>query len=176
MLKVNVGMSRKVSRDYQSTGFSINLDSEIAATIDQPDLIIEQIRSIYDLADASLADQIERYHSDMRNTQCSDSQTSLDSRSPSVDEWSSNGRNADGQSRAVSSNGTTRSDSLELASNKQLQYVQTLAKRATLSPTDLNRRIQTVIGRDCGPYDLSKREAAKVIESLIELQPAGTRS
>ena len=64
MLKVNVGMSRKVSRDYQSTGFSINLDSEIAATIDQPDLIIEQIRSIYDLADASLADQIERIQSE----------------------------------------------------------------------------------------------------------------
>lgn len=176
MLKVNVGMSRKVSRDYQSTGFSINLDSEIAATIEQPDLIIEQIRSIYDLADASLADQIERYQSESNNSQRGELPTPAESSAPSIDDRNSRGRNVDGQSKVVSSNGTTRSDSLELASNKQLQYVQTLAKRATLSPADLNRRIQTVIGRDCGPYDLSKREAAKVIESLIELQPAGTRS
>lgn len=42
MLKVNVGLSRKLSRDYNSTGFSLNLDGELCAGMD--DLLRPQAR------------------------------------------------------------------------------------------------------------------------------------
>jgi len=29
MLRVNVGLSRKLSKDYNSTGYSVNLDGEV---------------------------------------------------------------------------------------------------------------------------------------------------
>lgn len=38
MLKVNVGLSRKVSRDYNSTGFSVNLEGEVCAPLDDPEM------------------------------------------------------------------------------------------------------------------------------------------
>jgi len=64
MLHVNVGLSRKVSKDYNSTGFSVNLDGEIGVPLDDPEAVIEKIREYYDLADEALRDQIERYESD----------------------------------------------------------------------------------------------------------------
>jgi len=60
MLKVNVGMSRKISRDYNSTGFSVNLEGEILANLDDPEAIVERVKEFYDLAEESLAQQIER--------------------------------------------------------------------------------------------------------------------
>ncbi len=44
MLKVNVGMSRKVSKDFNSTGFSVNLEGKIAAPVNDPELVIEEIK------------------------------------------------------------------------------------------------------------------------------------
>jgi len=33
MLRVNVGMSRKLSKDFNSTGFSVNLEGEVCGTL-----------------------------------------------------------------------------------------------------------------------------------------------
>ena len=54
MLKVNVGLSRKVTRDFNSTGFSLNLEGEICGTLDDPETLIERIKEYYDLADERL--------------------------------------------------------------------------------------------------------------------------
>lgn len=64
MLKVNVGLSRKVSRDYNSTGFSINLEGEVCAPLDDPEQLIEKVQELYDLAEESLNLQVSRYESD----------------------------------------------------------------------------------------------------------------
>lgn len=61
MLKVNVGLSRKLSRDYNSTGFSINVEGEIGVSIDDPEIVVEKVKELYDLAEEALSQQIERY-------------------------------------------------------------------------------------------------------------------
>ena len=61
MLKVNVGLSRKLSRDFNSTGYSVNLEGEVANPVDDPEGVIEKIREYYDLAEEALRDQVERY-------------------------------------------------------------------------------------------------------------------
>lgn len=61
MLKVNAGLSRKLSRDYNSTGFSLNLEGELCVGPDDPEAMIEKIKEFYDLAEEALNQQIERY-------------------------------------------------------------------------------------------------------------------
>ena len=61
MLKVNVGLSRKLSRDYNSTGFSLNIEGEVCVGLDDPEAVIEKIKEFYDLAEETLSQQIERY-------------------------------------------------------------------------------------------------------------------
>jgi hypothetical protein len=34
MLRANVGISRKITRDYNSTGYSVSIDGEINAAVD----------------------------------------------------------------------------------------------------------------------------------------------
>ena len=62
--EANVGLSRKLSKDYQSTGFSLNLEGEINATLDDPEAVIERIRELYDLADEALRRQVEAHEGD----------------------------------------------------------------------------------------------------------------
>ena len=64
MLKVNVGLSRKLSRDYNSTGFSLNLEGELCVGLDDPVAMIEQVKEFYDLAEEALNQQIERYEAE----------------------------------------------------------------------------------------------------------------
>ena len=41
MLRANVGLSRKVSRDYQSTGYTVNIDGEIPFLPDDAEGVLE---------------------------------------------------------------------------------------------------------------------------------------
>ena len=67
MLKVNVGLSRKLSKDYNSTGFTINLEGEVAAPPNDAEAVVEQVKELYDLAEEGLNLQIERSQSDAAN-------------------------------------------------------------------------------------------------------------
>ena len=67
MLKVNVGLSRKLSRDYNSTGFSLNLEGEICVSLDDPETLVEKVKEFYDLAEEALNQQISRYEGESGN-------------------------------------------------------------------------------------------------------------
>ena len=43
MLRATVGVSRKISENYNSTGFSLNLDGEIQASLDDPETVIATV-------------------------------------------------------------------------------------------------------------------------------------
>jgi len=55
MLRVNVGLSRKLSKDYNSTGYSVNLEGELTAHVNDPEAVVVQAKEIYDLAEEILA-------------------------------------------------------------------------------------------------------------------------
>ena len=50
MLRATVGLSRKMSRDYQSTGYQVTLDGEIPFGPDDPEAVLEKVKELYDLA------------------------------------------------------------------------------------------------------------------------------
>ncbi|NBP98733.1 MAG: hypothetical protein EBU51_03990 [Synechococcaceae bacterium WB6_3A_227] len=64
MLRANVGVSRKVSRDYQSTGYTVNLDGEIPFAADDAEGILEKIRELFDLAHEAIGREIDRDQGD----------------------------------------------------------------------------------------------------------------
>ena len=47
-ISINVGLSRKASRDYQSTGYSINVTAELdSALLAKPEQLQQQIADLY---------------------------------------------------------------------------------------------------------------------------------
>ena len=56
----------------------------------------------------------------------------------------------------------------EAATNKQVQFVLTMAKRFKLSQPQLESRIAQIIGRRCGVYDLKKKEAAQILDHFTK--------
>ena len=171
MLKANVGLSRKLSENYQSTGFTLNLEGEINATLDDPESVIERIKELYDVADEALSQQIDRHQSDSAIA-------ARDADHQPVNNGQSNGRPAPEANGHPPRNGhrDDKPQNAEPASNKQVAYFQNLAKRQKLFGTKLEGFIEEVIGRRCTPYDLTKKEAGSVIDALNPEDAENNRS
>ena len=169
MLKVNVGMSRKISRDYNSTGFSVNLEGEILANLDDPEAIVERVKEFYDLAEESLAQQSERYEGDSAMSQRDmDHSNANGNQRPApaqtrITENTSPPRNGNGHSRM--GNG----DSSTPATNKQIQFLLSLGKRQGLAKPQLENQLAGILGRAVDVYELTKDEAGKVLSHLTEV-------
>lgn len=165
MLKVNVGLSRKLSRDYNSTGFSLNLEGEICVGPDDPEAMIEKVKEFYDLAEEALNQQIERY----------EGESAIGSRD-GQHAHRSNGHSHDSTAKEPSNNGNGQSNhngngqaaNGDGATNKQVQYLLNLGKRQGLTPLQLEDRIEGIVGKKVGIYDLTKREAGDVIDGLSQ--------
>jgi len=157
MLKVNIGLSRKLSENYNSHGFSINLEGEVCAELRDTETVIDRIQQYYDLADEALLRQMERYESDMAIAShdaepaplAAPPQTATAERKTPTNRVSQNGK-------------TGR----EPATNKQLQYLLNLGKRQGLSKSALDRHLTERFGRQLTVYDLTKREAGLMLDEL----------
>lgn len=161
MLKVNVGLSRKLSQDFNSTGFSLNLEGEIGVGLDDPEAMIEKVKEFYDCAEEALNQQIERYEGESA-IGSRDGQQRVRSNGHSnaapAKESSNNG--------ASNHNGNGQAANGDVATNKQVQYLLNLGKRQGLTPSQLENRIEGILSKKVGVYDLTKREAGDVIDSL----------
>jgi hypothetical protein len=159
MLRANVGLSRKLSENFNSTGFSLNLEGEIDASLSDPEAVVGRIRELYSVAELALERQISESHSN-------DAVASRDDDNHSDPTPSrTNGHHAhEAAPPSQPRNGNPSNG--EPATNKQVQYLLTLAKRQKLYGANLDARIEQIIGRRCSPYDLTKKEAGAVIDDL----------
>lgn len=172
MLRVNVGLSRKLSRDYNSTGFSVNLDGEITAPVSDPEAVIEQTRELFDLAEEALSLQIERHQS---VTAMASHDEEPQPRPPEDHNGSgrkgSNGSNGShatvaegpGNSRPT---GNGNGHEVEPATNKQIQFLLRLGQQQRLSKKQLESRVAEILGCQSDIYQLSKRDAGVVLDFL----------
>ena len=158
-MKANVGLSRKLSENYQSTGFSLNLEGEINATLDDPEAVIERVRELYDLADEALQRQVDSHMSDsaIASRDADPQNNGHSSRRPAPETNRQPSRNGHREEKPQTG---------EPATNNQVQFLSTLAKRQNLFGAKLEGFIEETIGRRCTPYDLTKKEAGAVIEAL----------
>lgn len=172
MLKANVGLSRKITRDYNSTGYSVNLEGEIPFPTDDAQGVLEKVRELFSLAQEALAVEIDR-------DQGEDAIGRRDEeRTPPKPQPNGNGNGhtdrpsnpsaprstpADGNGTKTGQNGNE-----EAATNKQVQFLLTMGKRFKLSTPQLENRVAEIIGRRCGVYDLTKKEAGLVLDHFTK--------
>ena len=178
MLKVNVGLSRKLSRDFNSSGFSVNIEGEVLADLSDAEATLVRIQEFYDVAEESLARQIERYESDSAIAS-RDEPVATPSPPPQLPQRQT--LNASGPSKSQPSAGTptpqrTSQGSPESATNKQIQFLLNISKRHGLTTPKLEERIAEILGRRVGLYELSKRDAGVVLDSFTaDGKPATAR-
>jgi len=162
MLTANVGLSRKITRDYNSTGYSITLNGEIPFSTDQVEGVLEKLSELFDLAEEALQREIEG----------KDGQATAEPRNATPPSPPANNGHTNGQAkpnaplpmnRSNYGNGPANSDT---ATAKQLQFLQTMARRCKFNERQLETRITEVIGRSCPVQQLTKKEAGLVLDSL----------
>lgn len=164
MLKVNVGMSRKVSKDYNSSGFSVNLEGEIGAPVNDPEFVIEEIKKFYDLAEESLKIQIERYQDDG----VIEARPVNDGHQSNRKTASTPSANGNGHTNRINGNAAHADEPFHPpATNKQIQFLLTLGKREGLTKPQLEKQAKATIGRDTDLYDMTRREAGSVIDQFM---------
>ncbi len=184
MLRVNVGLSRKVSKDFNSTGFSINLDGEVTAAVADPEAVIEQVKELFDVAEEALNREIERHQSDSALASRDERPESANGNGPAR-QSTTNGTPRREEPAAANGNGNSNgngrshreeSQAPDAATNKQINYLLNIGKRNRLSTVQLEQRIEEILGQQIGLYDLSKRDAAKVIDALTNGATSGQTS
>lgn len=207
MLKANVGLSRKITRDYNSTGYSVNLDGEIMASTDDAEAVTEKIKELFDLAQEALNCEIDRDQGESaigrRDEERPRSPTNGrnghngNGKGAAATPAPTNGKNghANGRQPTATSapnnqqppaqngsqhNGSqqngSRNGNDEVATNKQIQFILTMGKRFKLSTPQLENRVTQIVGHPCGIYDLTKKEAGRVLDQLTNGGPANSQS
>lgn len=160
MLKAVVGLSRKITRDYNSTGYSVNIESEIAVTPDDHEGVLGRVKELFALAEEALAIEIDR-------DQGEDAIGRRDERSHQPAPANTNATNGKAtpqhRNEQPPANGQAAEDKI---TDKQVKFVFNLAKRQRLSNNELESQIERVTGRRVRVYDLTKREAGKLIDAL----------
>ncbi len=150
-LSINVGLSRKASRDYQSTGVSINVTAELdQSLLARPLELQEQVANLYAQAEQAL---------DRKATQ-PDAVSGPHRPYPAR----SNGyRNGNGHGNRGRPNGNGGGMSVS-----QRRAILAIARRANIDP---DYEAQQIIGI---PLDqMSIQQASELIDHLKSLAPAG---
>jgi hypothetical protein len=153
-LTINVGLSRKASKDYQSAGTSINITAELdQALLARPDDLQRQIGDLYQQAEHAMTRQASQPASAPASSQGQGSAPS--------------GGNGNGSNGGNGHGGNGR---VAPMTQSQLRAIHAIAKRLGIDPTDECRR---QFGWDLNR--LSIRDASTIIDHLKSLQPAGGR-
>jgi hypothetical protein len=161
-LSVNVGLNRKASHNYQSTGVSINVTAELDATLlAKPDELQQQIAGLYNQAESALERQAAqlspaepprtngaRTNGSQRNYERQNGNRGYANRSARTNGngggYSGGGRMTDSQSRAIDA----------------------IARRVN---ADAAYEAREITGADL--EDLTVRQASDLIDHLKSLEP-----
>ena len=163
-LSINVGLNRKTSQNYQSTGVSINVTAELDATLlAKPDELQQQIAGLYNQAESALERQATqlappetsrtngvRTNGSQRNYDRQNGNRGYANRSARTNSngggYSGGGRMTESQSRAI--------DAIAHRVNADAAY-----EAREITGTELE--------------DLTVRQASDLIDHLKSLEPAG---
>jgi hypothetical protein len=156
-LTINVGLSRKASENFQSTGVSINVSAELdQALLARPDQLQQQVDNLYRQAEAAL-----------------DRQTARPSGQAAAN---GNGNGAPAAARPADSarktatrgNGASNGQQTTPMTQSQARAIQAIARRMGL---DAAEECKGVFGWDLAK--LTIREASEFIDHLKAVQPVG---
>ncbi len=156
-LSINVGLSRKASRNYQSSGVSINVTAELdQALLGRPAELQQKIGALYAQAQAALDQQIQ--HAGQRGQiETADARTNT-----------SRLRSDNGQRAGETTTTRRPSSNTSPATASQKRAISAIAERAGV---DAAREARQLTGTELS--DLTVRQASQLIDHLKSLQPVG---
>lgn len=166
-LSINVGLSRKASKDYQSTGISLNITAELdQALLAKPAELQAQVSNLYAQAEAALDRQAQRMgepDAAQRHPEPHDdghaARGNGNGRSNGNGSYGNNGGG-----RRANGNGSSATDS-------QRRAIAAIARRMGVDPA---LEARDIIGAELD--DLTLRQASELIDHLKSLQPASGRN
>jgi hypothetical protein len=157
-LSVNVGLNRKASHNYQSTGVSINVTAELDATLlTKPDELQQQIAGLYSQAESALERQAARL-APPETSRTNGARTNGSSRS----------YNRQNGNRRPNGNGGGYSSSAGHMTQSQSRAIDAIARRVN---ADAAYEAREITGAEL--EDLTVRQASDLIDHLKSLEPAG---
>jgi hypothetical protein len=177
-LSINVGLSRKASRDFQSTGYSINVTAELdQSLLARPDELQGQIDALYAQAASALDRQagIPEPQQAARSPQRPQERRQYQQRDqPGGFQNGGNGYTTNGGNRNGNGNGNgnghhqqARSNGAGGMTNSQRRAIDAIAGRINADPV---YEAQEIIGKELD--QLSIRDASTLIDHLKSLQPS----
>ena len=170
-LSINVGLSRKASKDYQSTGVSINVTAELdQSLLAKPDELQAQVANLYAQAESAL----EQQATGMSQTEPSP-RSGYDDRRPGRSNGKNGHANGDrgsayGSRRTAGNNGNGNGNGNGGGgmTDSQRRAIIAIARRLNVDPVVEAR---DVLGTDLD--NLSVRQASELIDHLKSIQPSG---
>jgi hypothetical protein len=168
-LIIDVGISRKASRDFQSAGVSLNLRAELdQSLLAKPRELQDEIARLYREAEEAVTRQLD--HTDPRPPDSSEAPAAGNGSA----EHSRNGHNGNGHARhsnGRNGHGHSNGRSAAPATESQRKAIDAIARRLDLNAAD---EAHHEFGID---FDrMTVPEASKLIDHLKSLQPVGSRS
>jgi hypothetical protein len=152
-LSVNVGISRKASRDYQSTGVSINVTAELdQALLAKPEDLQKQIGDLYFQAESALDRQVKHLGTPAQSRNGGDGRNG----------GYSNGGRRNGNGAGNGNRGDAQ------ATESQRRAINSIADRLGIDPAlECRDMIRAELEH------LSIRQASELIDHLKAIQPTG---
>ena len=183
-LSINVGLSRKASKDYQSTGTSINIIAELdAALLAKPDELQKQIDGLYREAQAAIdRNTVAPEPPPVRDNGRYDRKTYSDrggngygngsgdrGHSYSNGNRRSNGNgNSNGGGNGRSNSGSSGGGSGGGMTDSQRRAINAISRRVNV---DAALEARDIIGTEL--EELTLRQASDLIDHLKTIEPAG---
>jgi len=172
-LSINVGLSRKASRDYQSTGVSINVIAELDATLlSKPDELQAQVANLYNQAESALEQQANGM-SQREPSPRSENGDRRPARSngnaghANGDRGYANGSRRVGGSGNGNGNGNGHGNGGGMT-DSQRRAITAISRRLNVDPA---LEARDVLGAELD--HLSVRQASELIDHLKSIQPNG---
>lgn len=166
MLRASVSLSRKVSHDFNSAGYTVTLDGEVPHPPDDTEAVLDKVSELFSLAEEALAAEIDRDQARQPRPQ---------TEAPAPPQPNPPRTHARTEPLPIDCPAASNGANPQSATPKQLQFLQNLGKRKGLSRDDLDAVIAQVLGMAKRTGDLTKREAGQMIDHLTNLHPEESR-
>lgn len=146
--RLTVSLSRKVSRDFNSDCVAVGLEHEIPFSPERPSEVLEQISRSFQLLEKAIDEEF----------------TALRGSTPAASP-------ASAPAQVAGSPPSAEENRAPMATPSQIKFLNQLARRRNLNPTQLSTHVGAVIGAAKEVSDLTRKEISRVIDSLkVEAQ------
>ena len=164
---LKIGLSRKVSENYNSEGYSIDLQTELPqAAVDNPEEMARNTAYLFGLAEDLLAEQVSKRQG-AGKPQSVEVPRPTAQRQPVAtngqitDRRTYPSRNGEGRTRPSASNGNGQGGQVRLATAAQVSAIEKMARRAKQDPHQLS-----VDDFGVALKELTLRQASDLIDNL----------